>query len=136
MNTIEELLAEAERLGKNYPGWECDGSASVCDERLDLIEKLAAALAVSPAPARDDATALRLAAQSYPFTLLGVGTTWREAQKALIERADGIDALPVTEEEPMPTPELKEERRCDAICDGRGGTSGCFTPWCKCTVCH
>lgn len=29
-----------------------------------------------------------------------------------------------------------ESRRCDAICDGDGGRSSCFTPWCRCTVCH
>lgn len=29
-----------------------------------------------------------------------------------------------------------ETRRCDSICDGDGGRSSCFTPWCRCTVCH
>lgn len=32
--------------------------------------------------------------------------------------------------------EVYETRRCDAICDGDGGRSSCFTPWCRCTVCH
>lgn len=32
--------------------------------------------------------------------------------------------------------EVYEARRCDAICDGDGGRSSCFTPWCRCTVCH
>lgn len=31
---------------------------------------------------------------------------------------------------------LSERPRCDAICDGDGGRSSCFTPWCRCTVCH
>lgn len=33
------------------------------------------------------AEALEEAAQSYPFTLMGVGATWHEAQKVLCERA-------------------------------------------------
>lgn len=28
------------------------------------------------------------------------------------------------------------DKKCDAICDGDGGRSSCFTPWCRCTVCH
>ena len=36
------------------------------------------------------ARALEEAAQTYPFTLLGVGTTWHEAQKVLCERAAEI----------------------------------------------
>lgn len=32
--------------------------------------------------------------------------------------------------------EVYETRRCDSICDGDGGRSSCFTPWCRCTVCH
>ena len=36
------------------------------------------------------ARALEDAAQTYPFTLLGVGTTWHEAQKVLCERAAEI----------------------------------------------
>lgn len=36
------------------------------------------------------ARALEEAAQSYPFTLMGVGATWHEAQKVLCERAAEI----------------------------------------------
>ncbi len=34
------------------------------------------------------ARALEEAAQSYPFTLMGVGATWHEAQKVLCARAE------------------------------------------------
>ena len=36
------------------------------------------------------ARALEELAQSYPFTLMGVGATWHEAQKVLCERAAEI----------------------------------------------
>ena len=36
------------------------------------------------------ARALEEAAQSYPFTLMGVGATWHEAQKVLCARAAEI----------------------------------------------
>ena len=45
------------------------------DELIDEVERVAAV------------GALEEAAQSYPFTLMGVGATWHEAQKVLCERA-------------------------------------------------
>ncbi|WP_053387019.1 hypothetical protein [Leucobacter japonicus] len=38
---LAEMIADANRLGSGYVGWTCDGSASVCDKRVDLIDRLA-----------------------------------------------------------------------------------------------
>ena len=46
MNTTpddpRDLIAEAREIGSDYKGWGCDGSASICDRRVALIDCLAA----------------------------------------------------------------------------------------------
>ena len=66
--------------------WRCEHPETYgpCDCFQELVRELAE---VERAAA---ARALEEAAQTYPFTLLGVGTTWHEAQKVLCERAAEI----------------------------------------------
>ena len=59
-------------------GFACNMSRESRVAGLRAVERAAAA------------RALEEAAQTYPFTLLGVGTTWHEAQKVLCERAAEI----------------------------------------------
>lgn len=47
---VRELAAEAKQIGSNWEGWDCDGSASICDRRVELIDRAADALAVLSAP--------------------------------------------------------------------------------------
>lgn len=50
-DNTRELIAEAREIGSDYKGWDCDGSASICDRRLKLIDRLA----VLSAPQEGDA---------------------------------------------------------------------------------
>ncbi|MBL5975355.1 MAG: hypothetical protein D3X82_16805 [Candidatus Leucobacter sulfamidivorax] len=183
---VRRRLAPPDReklAGVFYDAWNNEDGNEVpylsSEARLKLADSVLAALAVSPAPARDESPGAALiaaerathpgrgfdaahdalpghrrdliraaicyvCAEDLPEgTVVPLGWPWgrsdwkpsgieRNLVKAGALIAAAIDALPVTEEE-RPEPVAK---RCDAICDGQGGTSGCFTPWCKCTVCH
>ena len=66
--------------------WRCEHPETYgpCDCFQELVRELAE---VERAAA---VRALEELAQSYPFTLMGVGATWHEAQKVLCERAAEI----------------------------------------------
>ncbi|QNJ55932.1 hypothetical protein SEA_RASPUTIA_42 [Microbacterium phage Rasputia] len=66
-------------------------------------------------------------------SVIASGGGWTAPSESLIA-APAVDGVYVTDQ--LREPESFGDKKCDAICDGRGGTSGCFTPWCRCTVCH